>query len=204
MKKYIKKIVMHPLFSGSAIMVLGSNSVSFINYLYHLVMGRMLGPVGYGELASLIALIGLVGIIPGSVSLVIIKQVSSVKDEHEINNLVGWLRTKIFLASVIFSISILIVSPFIASFLNINNTYYLIFIAISFLFSLQAGLFRAILQGLLKFKEMVFSMLIENGAKFILSIFLVYLGFQVGGAMFSFILSAIIGLYITNFYLGYR
>lgn len=204
MKKYIKEIITHPLFSGSAIMVIGSNSVSFINYLYHLVMGRMLGPVGYGELASLIALIGLVGIIPGSVSLVIIKQVSSVKNELEINNLVGWFKAKIFLASVIFSISVLAVSPFIASFLNIHKISYLILIAISFLFSLQTGLYRSILQGLLKFKEMVFSILIESSVKFILSVFLVYLGFQVGGVMFSLVISAILGLYITNYYLRYR
>lgn len=185
-------------------MIIGSNSVSFINYLYHLVMGRMLGPVGYGELASLIALIGLVGIIPGSVSLVIIKQVSSVKDELEINNLVGWFKAKIFLASVIFSISVLIISPFIASFLNIHKISYLILIAISFLFSLQAGLYRSILQGLLKFKEMILSILIENTTKLVLSIFLVYLGFQVGGVMLSLVISAILGLYVTNYYLGYR
>ncbi|MDD5415735.1 MAG: oligosaccharide flippase family protein [Candidatus Daviesbacteria bacterium] len=204
MKKYIKGIVTHPLFSGSAIMVIGSNSVSFINYLYHLVMGRMLGPAGYGELASLIALIGLVGIIPGSVSLVIVKQVSSARSDQEISNVIGWLKAKIFLAAVIFSISVLVISPFIASFLNIHKTSYLIFIAVSFLFSLQAGLFRAILQGLLKFKEMIFSMLIENSAKFILSISLVYLGFQVSGVMFSLVISAILGLYITNYYLRYR
>ncbi|MBU1031782.1 oligosaccharide flippase family protein [Patescibacteria group bacterium] len=203
MKKYIKEIITHPLFSGSAIMIIGSNSVSFINYLYHFVMGRMLGPVGYGELASLIALIGLVGIIPGSVSLVIIKQVSSIKNKLEIDNLVGWLKAKIFLASVIFSISVFLASPFIASFLNIHKISYLILIAISFLFSLQSGLYRSILQGLLKFKEMVFSILIESSAKFILSVFLVYLGFQVGGVMFSLAISAVLGLYITNRYLRY-
>lgn len=185
-------------------MVIGSNSVSFINYLYHFVMGRMLGPVGYGELASLIAVIGLVGIIPGSVSLVIIKQVSSVKNELEINNLVGWFKAKIFLASVIFSISVLVASSFIASFLNIHKISYLILIAISFLFSLQSGLYRSILQGLLKFKEMVFSILVESSAKFILSVFLIYLGFQVGGVMFSLVISAILGLYVTNYYLRYR
>lgn len=185
-------------------MIIGSNSVSFINYLYHFVMGRMLGPVGYGELASLIALISLVGIIPGSVSLVIIKQVSSVKDELEVSSLVGWLKEKIFLAAVIFSVFVLSISPFIASFLNIHKISYLVLIAISFLFYLQAGLYRSILQGLLKFKEMVLSILIENSVKFVLSIFLVYLGFYVGGVMFSLVISAALGLYVTNRYLRYR
>ncbi len=79
MKKYFKQLITNPLFSGSAIMIFGSNFVSFINYLFHLVMGRMLGPASYGELAALIALIGLLGMIPASMSLVIVKYVSSAK-----------------------------------------------------------------------------------------------------------------------------
>lgn len=185
-------------------MVLGSNSVSAINYLYHLAMGRMLGPAGYGELASLISLIGLLGIIPASVSLMIIKYVASAKNEHEINSLVGWFKAKIFRASLVFFIAILAVSPLITSFLNINRVSYLILIAISFLFSLQAGLNRSILQGLLKFKEMVVSILVENSAKLIISIFLVYLGFQVGGVMTALVISALLGLYMTNLYLRYN
>lgn len=204
MRKRIRQIILHPLFSGSMIMIVGSNATNVINYIYHFVIGRMLGPAGYGELASLIALIGLVGVIPGSVNLVIVKQVSSVKNKLEINNLVGWFKAKIFLVSIIFSISVLIASPFIASFLNIHKISYLILIAVSFLFSLQSGLYRSILQGLLKFKEMIVSILIESSARLILSVLLVYLGFQVGGAMFSLIISAILGWYITNYYLRYR
>ena len=197
----ILNLMKHPLFSGSAIMVVGSNSVSAVNYLYHLAMGRMLGPASYGELASLISLIGLLGIIPASVSLMIVKHVASAKNEHEINSLVGWFKAKIFRASLLFFIAVLIASPFIASFLNISGVSYLILIAISFLFSLQASLNRSILQGLLKFKEMVISILVENSAKLIISIFLVYLGFQVGGVMVALVVSALLGLYITNIYL---
>ncbi|MDO8638371.1 MAG: oligosaccharide flippase family protein [Candidatus Daviesbacteria bacterium] len=201
MKKILKNVITHPLFSGSAIMIIGSNSVSFINYLYHFVMGRMLGPANYGELVSLISLIGLLGMIPGAASLVIVKQFSSAKDVTEINNLIGWFKTKIFIFSLIFSLLILIFSPYISSFLNINKVSYLILISIFFLFSLQSGFIRAILQGLLKFKEMVLSILVENGLKLILSILLVYLGFQIGGVMIALVISSLLGFYITNSYL---
>lgn len=202
--KKIFNLIKNPLFSGSAIMVIGLNSVSFINYLYHLVMGRMLGPANYGELAALISLIGLVGIIPASVNLVITKEVSSAKNDGEVSNLVNWFKAKIFVASLVFSVIMLIASPFIASFLNIQSIFYLILIAISFLFSIQASLNRSILQGLLKFKEMVITILVENTTKLIISIFLVYLGFQVGGVMLALVVSALLGLYMTNFYLRYR
>lgn len=201
MKRHFKNLITHPLFSGSAIMIFGSNGASALNYLYHLMMGRLLGPSFYGELASLISVIGLIGIIPNSISLVIIKEISSAKNEQEVNSLIVWFKKKIYIISLIFSIIILFLSPFISSFLHINQISYLFIIAILFFFSLQSGFNRAILQGLLKFKEVVISIIIENGVKLALSIILVYIGFQVLGAMFALLLSAILGFYITLVYL---
>lgn len=201
MKIFFKQLITHPLFSGSAIMIFGLNSINFLNYLYHFVMGRMLGPGNYGELASLVSLVGLVGIIPSSISLMIVKYVSSENKDEDRQSLIRWFRAKIFQVSIFFSICILITAPFIGSFLKIQSNSYLILIALSFLFSTQSGLNRAILQGLLKFKEMVASILFENASKLFLSIFLVFLGFQVNGAMIALIVSAVFGLYVTNIYL---
>lgn len=201
MKKYFKEVITNPLFSGSAIMVIGSNFINFLSYLYHFIMGRMLGPASYGELASLISLIGLIGIIPASFGLVIIKYVSSAKTKQDEANLVGWLKSKVFLLSLVFFIAILLTSPFIYSFLKISKISYLVLIALFFLFSLPVALNRSILQGLLKFKEMMISVLIEYSAKIILSIFLVYLGFQVGGAILALMISTLLGFYVSNLYL---
>ncbi|MBI2599771.1 oligosaccharide flippase family protein [Candidatus Daviesbacteria bacterium] len=201
MKEYIKQIVYHPLFSGSMIMVIGSNAVSFINYLYHFVMGRMLGPGDYGELASIISMIGLLGVLPSSITLVITKQISSAKNDKEINSLLAWFKTKIFLASLIYTFFILILSPIMTSFLKIQNTSYFLLIAFSFLFSLQSLLNRSILQGLLKFKEMVSSILAESSAKLLISIILVYLGLKVGGVILALAVSSLLGLYTTYYFL---
>ena len=203
MKKHLKNLIYHPLFSGSAIMIIGSNSVSVLNYLYHLILGRLLGPEGYGELASLISLIGLLGIVPSSINLVIVKYVSSTKDNEEINNLTSWLNSKLLKVSFLFFTVILLASPAISSFLHINRIIYLVFISLSFLFSLQALFNRAILQGFLKFKELIFSVLAENITKLIISVFLVYLGFSVGGAMVAFLIATIVGWYITSSYLKF-
>lgn len=199
MKKIIKQLISNPLFSGSAIMIIGSNSANFLNLVYHFVVGRMLGPSLYGELASLISLIGLLSIVPSSISLVVIKYVSSAKSDEDIVNLISWLKSKIIRVSILFFIIILIFSPLISSFLHINKIIYLILIAVSFLFSLQSLFYRSILQGLLKFKEMVFSILVENSVKLIVSIFLIFLGLRVGGAMLAFVIAAFLGWYVTYF-----
>lgn len=202
--KKIPNFIKHPLFSGSAIMIIGSNSVSVLSYFYHLILGRLLGPVGYGELAALISLVGLLGVIPGSINLVIVKYVSSAKDKEEVNNLISWLKSKIIKISFLFFIVILLASPIISSFLHIDRIIYLVLISLSFLFSLQALFYRAVLQGLLKFKEMIFSVFAESITKLIVSVFLVYMGLSVGGAMGAFLIATIVGWYITNFYLRYN
>lgn len=204
MRKKVQAIIANPLFSGSAIMILGSNSASVLNYLYHFIIGRMLSPGYYGELASLISVMGLLGIIPAALCLVIVKQISSAKDDEETLNLVKWFQTKIFIIAVIIAFFVLIASPFIASFLHINKISYFFLIVLTCLFSIQTAFNRSILQGVLKFKEMVVSLLTENVSKLLISILLIYLGFSVGGAMWAFVLSSLIGFYLTNIFLRIR
>lgn len=184
-------------------MIVGSNLVNFLNYMYHLILGRLLGPVNYGELAALISLIGLLGIIPAPLGTSVIKYISSAKNGSEISNMISWLKKKFLQGSFIFFVIVLLISPVMSSFLKIHSISYFILIAISFLFSLQSGLNRSILQGLLKFKEMVITVLAENSTKLILSIGFVYLGFKVGGAIFALVVAALLGWYVTNQYLRY-
>ncbi|MCL4417836.1 MAG: oligosaccharide flippase family protein [Actinobacteria bacterium] len=201
MRKRIRQIVLHPLFSGSVTMIIGSNTVNVINYIYHFVLGRLLGPAGYGELVALISVIGLLGVIPGSLSLVIIKSVSAAKDQDQITILTDWLKDRSFKISLFLFILIAIVSPLIVSFLRVSQIWYVLLIGISFLFSLPALVNRSILQGLLKFKAAIVSILVENAAKLILAAVLVYVGFGIGGAVMGLVVAVILGWYLSEIYL---
>lgn len=203
MKKYLKEVITHPLFSGSAIMVIGSNSVNALNYLYHLIVGRLLGPSGYGELASLLSIIGLLGMLPGSINLVVIKYISATKDQHKLSGLVCWLKSWVFKATLIFVVFLIIISPLVSAFLHLENQGYLILIAVSFLFSVVALLNRAVLQGLLKFKEMILSLISESLARLLITILLVIIGFNVGGAMWAIIISTAIGWFVSGKYISF-
>lgn len=185
-------------------MLLGSNSVNGLNYLYHLVMGRLLGPAAYGELAALLSVSALIGIVPGSANLVIVKYISSIRSKEKLISLINWLKGKMFRVALIFCLIVIIVSPSITSFLHIEKLAYLVLIAISTPFAISALLNRAILQGLLKFKEMILSMLMENTIKLILSIVLVFIGFRVGGAMLALLSSSIIGWHLTTRFLNFK
>ena len=197
----IFNFIKHPLFSGSMILVIGSNSVSFLNYLYHFVMGRMLGPSSYGELVVLISVIGFLGIIPGSLSMVIIKYISSAKNQDEIAILTNWLKDRSFKVALGLFILIVIISPFIISFLHINQLWYMLLVAATYFFSIPSLVNKSVLQGLLKFKEMMFAVLAENLAKLVLAVLLVYVGFAIGGVMVSLAVASVVGWYISKIYL---
>lgn len=201
MKKNISRLVRHPLFLGSLILIIGSNFANLLNLLYHPILGKMLGPSQYGELVAIISLLGLLAVIPSSLSLVVVKYASIAKNDNEVSSLVSWLRAKALMIFSVLAIFFLVSTPLILSFLRINNPSYLILVVISFILTSQSILNRSVLQGLLKFKEMIISIIVENSAKLLISILLVYLGFQAGGAVAGFALSAAIGWYITKFYL---
>lgn len=202
MKKHITNLISHPLFSGSAMMIIGSNTINLINYIYHFVLGKLLGPVNYGELVALISVIGLLGIIPGSLSLVIIKYISSAKNKEEKAVLINWLKDISFKVSLGLFIFIVIISPLIVSFLHITQISYIFLVAIISFFAIPSQVNKSILQGLLKFTEMIISILIENLTKLGLAVLLVYMGFTIGGVMVSLTIAVIVGWYISKTYLN--
>ncbi len=51
-----KKLSSHPFVKSSAVMFAGTMVTNVLAYVYHLVVGRALGPVGYGELAALLSI----------------------------------------------------------------------------------------------------------------------------------------------------
>lgn len=203
MRKFFTETIKHPLFSGSAVMVIGSNGINAINYLYTFLVGRLLGPANYGELAALVSLMGLLGMIPGSINLVVVKYISAAKNEKEQGRLISWLRDKIFKVSLFFSLFLVLASPVISSFLHIDKLIYLMLMAVSFPFSISALLNRAILQGLIKFKEMILSLIIEVVVKLNITLALIFLGFRVGGAILALTIAVVIGWYLSKRYTSF-
>jgi len=79
----IKLLLGHsPFLKGSFIVFAGSIITSLGAYLFHLSMGRLLGPVDYGILESLISIMYFLGIPVGVLSLVVVKYVAQEKKRH--------------------------------------------------------------------------------------------------------------------------
>lgn len=202
MLKKILLILKHPLFSGSVIMIFGSFFTSFVNYAYHLILGRMLGPDNYGDLASVISLIGLLSIVPTAFGLVITRVISQA-GEKDVNSVANFFSKKTLFSGIIIFFLITLASPLIARFLNIGNVWLIIIGAGSFIFSISSIFGRAVLQGLLKFSNLVLSQLSENIFKLVVAVVLVYVGFSTSGALFGAAVGPLLGWLIAYVFIKY-
>lgn len=193
----MKKLMQHPLFSGGLIMVGGSMLINVINYLYHLIIGRLLGPVDYGILASLFSILYIVGIIPSSASVAIVKFISSCKNIKEVSLVYKSINRLIFTISLALSVLMILVSPVISSFLHIDNIILIMLISPILFFSLITLANQATSQGLLKFMGYILPSFISSIVKLLFGILFITLGSSVFGAMGAIVLGAVFAYLIS-------
>ena len=119
----LKKILNNnSLLAGSAVMIFGSLGVNAINYFYHIVMGRLLGPADYGELISLYAILYIISVAPMSTSYAIVKEISRAKNKKERSIVYYSLRRYLWRFAIASSIFFVFMSPIIAHFLHVSFT----------------------------------------------------------------------------------
>lgn len=199
MKKYIINIFKNPLFSGSMIMLFGNMFANAINYVYHILMGRMLGPVNYGILASIYSILYLISIIPASTSVAIVKFISSATNEIQTYVIYKSLERFVFKFALVVSVSIFLFSPIISNFLKINNFWAVSLVAPVLFFSLITLVNQSVSLGLTKFFGSVGPNIISSVVKLALGVFLVLIGWSVFGAMVG-VVAALISAYLYSYW----
>lgn len=183
-------------------MTIGTGVAGAVSYFYHLLMGRMLGPADYGILASLISLVYLLGIPIATISLVLVKFVSTFRGKKDFVSIAMLLKVsskKILPFSFLFLLVFLVLTPWITSFLHINSSLPFVLVLFSFFISLFLAINRAFLQGLLHFGHFSFNSFLEVFLKLLVSILFVILGFKVNGALFGFLAGGLVA-YLFSFW----
>jgi O-antigen/teichoic acid export membrane protein len=194
-----RKLVKHPLFSGSAVMIIGSNITNFLAYTYHLIIGRLLGPAPYGVLATMLSLMGLVSTAFSFFGLVIVKFVSS-SEENELPGIYHWFKGIIFKFGLLFSGLALLTIPFLTGFLKIDAII-LLLLAPMFLISIMVFFYRSILQGLLRFKEVVISTNSDMLGRLLFGLAAYYLGYSVFGVTVGIVMGSFVSLILLRYFI---
>ena len=180
-------------------MIVGSNLANFITYIYHLIIGRLLEPEKYGDLAATISVLGLFTVSFAFFSLVIVKFISAA-EKSNVEKIFSWFYKKAIILAFFLGIIVFIFSPLISKFIQVDYKI-VVLIAPILVISVLTLVFRSVLQGLLRFKESVVSVNSEMFFRLILGVIFVKIGLSVFGAFLGILVAILISMLLTRFFL---
>lgn len=194
----IKNFIAHPLLRNSIVVFAGSMGANIAGWLYHLLVGRILGTERYGELAALLSLFYILNV-PSSVLQTVMVKFFSVmkaqKDEGQAKRLIQVATSKILLFEGIGMLFIFFLSPYIASFLHIESSSYIIWLYLILATFMVAIVNGSAIQGFQLFTA--FSVLTTVGMLLRLVFGVAFAFFGVGWTLISNILSNIVSYSLT-------
>lgn len=198
--KIINSVKNDRFLRNSAIFFAGSFLASVGNYLYQLLMARMLTIENYGELQSLLAVSVIFAVPVSALSVVLVKYAAHFeagKQLGKIRGLISFFTKRTLVAGAIIFSFFCIFGGHIAGFLNIDSVWPVIILGLSFLPSFLFSINNGIIQGLQKFKSASVIAMIDVFFKVVLGVLLVKLSFGLNGALGALVLSGLVGYLIA-------
>ena len=169
----------------------------FCNYLYNILIGRMLGPASYAEVTSLFSVLSIIAVPGGTIQTVITKFTAKYNAHNEtgkINKLLKIVSGRLFLAGLIaFGIFILF-SRLIFEYLKLQSIFPILILGLVLIPSGVLPVYRGALQGMQKYFDFSLNGTLEVFSKLVFGVGLVYLGFQTNGAIFGLTLAGFAAL----------
>lgn len=170
MKKLIKKMAANQFFQGSFIFTASNFIISVLNYFFNFLVGRALGPAGYGEITAFFSYTAIFSIPFAIATFLIIQKIGSANGNNYIyvKSVELWFIDKIKKWWFLFFLLILFI-PLISPLTNVSFTTSLLIIITIILSSFSVFYFSA-LQGLKFFAVIALINTISISIKFIGSI----------------------------------
>lgn len=182
----IKQFSKNELIMGSFFVFIGTTISSFLAFILNLFLARTLSYSDYGIYASLLSLFALAIIPAQSLGTVITNFATRFIHSNEIDKASALYKTffkYIIVFIFLFSLFSFFISQPISHFLRISDfwlVFFLLFVvSVNYLITLNTSF----LNSLLKFKFLSFVYSVGGITRLVVGVFLVYLGFEVYGAI---------------------
>jgi len=200
LSKLTEKILGRKFAKELVLLFIAINIVNLSNYIYNIIMARMLGPAEFSLFASLISIFIILSSLISTIQTVTTKYISNFfaeKDYKSISNFFFGSFKKITLICLIFSIFFILASKQIALFLNAASPIPIIILGSMVIISIFVSISRGTLQGIQNFSHLSLNLIIDAILRLVIGILLVYLGFKNSGAIGSSSISGFIAILIS-------
>ena len=181
---------------GVAIVFAGTMGVNLLNYLFTLIMGRMLEPVAYSTVVTLFGLLMIVSVT--STALVsFMAHYSALLESRQALALLRRFFWKVFGTTAVVGLMIMLVwmamTPLVGNFFGIEYSSIILF---SFLLpvSLLIAAVRGVFQGRQQFSVFSLSSILGAVGKLILAVIFVLIGLSVSGVLLALVISSVLTL----------
>lgn len=174
--------------------------VNIINFIYHILMGRILGPSEYSTLALIVSFLIIITYITSTIQTFIAKQSAIYFVENKNDQLRKLIRKfSLWVLIITFTIFFIITisMKYIKTFLNVNSLIPILMLGLIIIISSQLSIGRGVLQGTKKFIHLGSNQLLENVLKLILGIIFIYLNLKSIGAIIGIVIGLLISFIIV-------
>jgi O-antigen/teichoic acid export membrane protein len=201
MRESLRKVLANPMLRGSAVLWVGMMAANVSNYAFHLLMGRFLGPINYGVLASIFSVLYYLMVPVVTITTIVMKYTAEFDVEGapgKIHSLFTRLTKQLAVVSVALFVLLAAASPVISRFLKIDSIWPMLILSTMMLFGYVLPVNRGIMQGLQKFGTLSINLVLETILKLSIGITLVLAGYMVNGAVFGVVVAMFIA-YVFSF-----
>ena len=189
-----QNLINNTLIRGSFVVFIGSIIVGFGNYLFQLIMGRMLSPAQFGALASLLSITIIVSVPNQTIALLVTKYVADLESKgakYRVKPFLNSIIKKLIFYGITAAIIFFALIPFFKSFLHIQETLPLIMLGLFLTISFFSPIGLGVLRGLQRFLQYSTYQIYQVIVKIILGVTLVAFGFGINGALLAQILGVV-------------
>jgi len=205
MKGWIGKIVQNHFLRNSMVLFLGTMIVNILNYIFHLLVGRMVTPEAYGEIESLISLLVIISVPAGTLTLIATKYAAQMKAKQDNQGtaiLSRYFNQKILIYGVPLFLLALLFTPFVRDFLGIKSSLPVLFLWVVMAFSFLSAITIGLLTGWQRFSDINVISVSSTALKLVSVALLIQFGLSVNGVWGGLVLAALCGYLLSLFFLG--
>jgi O-antigen/teichoic acid export membrane protein len=175
------------------------NVANILNYIFHFIMGRMLGPADYGILAFLTSIIYIFSVPTSAIQTLAARHTTRFNVKSEYGKIKGMIKQMTLeatlLAAILFVIFIIFAFIFAES---IGVSFFLLALTGLYLFgAFLSPIGTGVLQGSKKFSEWGWNSILNSLIKIVLAVVLVLTGFRVYGPIIGFFFGAMISFVLV-------
>lgn len=185
---------------GGLAFFVASIGLSLSNFIFHIVISRLLGPSNYGALGALLNVVLLLAVPLGAVQAIITRTEAACNNGKSQGIGVRAAVIRSFLVGAIFTVLFIALAPFLTSYLHLSSIWFVVISSGWILPALIGAILQGVLMGRLRFRPVSVAMILGGGiARLGFGVALVEMGFGLQGAIAATVLSQIVATSILFF-----